>query len=169
MNKTIIEKIEKKIYNVIHRQLIKAIPPDIILKDVKDIDLEFVKKLKSQYGIGGIILDVDDTVRKSLMKLPDCNKKWIRFMKKEFRVIILSNGYDSKIKCFANEKNIPYIYFAKKPSKKNFLYACEEMGLFPENVMVIGNDIICDIYGGSKCGMITAIVDSVNSETEYER
>ena len=169
MSKTIIGQIEQKIYNVIHRQLIKAISPDIKIKDVKDIDLKFVKKIKSEYGIGGIILDVDDTIRKDMMRIPDCNKKWIEFMKKEFRVIILSNGYDKKIENFANEKNITYISFAKKPSKKNFLLACEHMGLYPENVLVIGNDIICDIYGGSKCGMITTIVDGVNRETEYER
>ena len=62
-----------------------------------------------------------------------------------------------------------YISFAKKPQSKGFLNACEMMGLYPENVLVIGNDVICDIYGGSKCGMITAIVDSVCDEKEDYR
>lgn len=169
MKKTIFEYIEQKIYSIIHKQLVKLVEPSMILQEVKDINLEFVKKLKSEYGIGGIILDVDDTLRKELMIIPSCNKQWIEFMKKEFRVIILSNGYDGKVSEFCDEKNIPYISFAKKPLKKQFLYACDRMGLYPENVLVIGNDVICDIYGGNRCGMFTAIINDVNSENEFLR
>lgn len=43
------------------------------------------------------------------------------------------------------------------------------MGLEPENVLVIGNDIICDIYGGNRSGIFTALVNEVNSEKEFER
>lgn len=142
--------VEQKIYNVINSEFKKYIKPSFSFKEVKDINLEIVKRLKSQYGIGGIILDVDETLRKDMMKIPDCNRTWIEFMKKEFKVIILSNGIDKKVKEYANEKGIGYISFAKKPLKKGFLTACEMMGLEPENVLVIGNDIICDIYGGNK-------------------
>lgn len=164
MKKSIIEEIEDKIYSTVHNQLIKLIMPNFVINEVKDIDLQFVKKLKSEYGIGGIVLDVDDTIRKGMSNIPNCNKNWINFMKKEFKLIVLSNGYDGKLKNFFAENNIPYIAFAKKPHNKGFLDACDMMGLYPENVLVIGNDIICDIYGGSKCGMITAIVDSVEKE-----
>lgn len=169
MKKSIFQHIEQKIYNIVHNQLVKIMEPDIIIKEVKDIDLKFVKRLKSEYGIGGIILDVDDTIRKEMMEVPDCNEKWVEFMKREFKLTLLSNGYNGKIKEFANERGIPYICFAKKPLKKNFLYACNEMGLYPENVLVIGNDVICDIYGANKCGMITAIVDSVEEEKDFIR
>ena len=159
--KLILQLIEQKIYNVISNRLRKYIKPNLALKEVNDIDLELLKKLKSTYGIGGIILDVDETIRKDMMKIPDCNKEWIKYMKQEFKVLILSNGYDNSVKSFANENGIEYIGFAKKPLKKNFLDACDRMGLNPENVLVIGDDIINDIYGANKCGMISAIVDSV--------
>ncbi|MBO5005738.1 MAG: YqeG family HAD IIIA-type phosphatase [Clostridia bacterium] len=159
--KLILQLIEQKIYNVISNRLRKYIKPNLELKEVNDIDLELLKKLKSTYGIGGIILDVDETIRKDMMKIPDCNKEWIKYMKQEFKVLILSNGYDNSVKSFANENGIEYIGFAKKPLKKYFLDACDRMGLNPENVLVIGDDIINDIYGANKCGMISAIVDSV--------
>ncbi len=159
--KLILQLIEQKIYNVISNRLRKYIKPNLALKEVNDIDLELLKKLKSTYGIGGIILDVDETIRKDMMKIPDCNKEWIKYMKQEFKVLILSNGYDNSVKSFANENGIEYIGFAKKPLKKYFLDACDRMGLNPENVLVIGDDIINDIYGANKCGMISAIVDSV--------
>lgn len=40
------------------------------------------------------------------------------------------------------------------------------MGLNPENVLLIGNDIITDIYGANKSGLITAIVNSVVVEKQ---
>lgn len=102
--KLILQLIEQKIYNVISNRLRKYIKPNLALKEVNDIDLELLKKLKSIYGIGGIILDVDETIRKDMMKIPDCNKEWIKYMKQEFKVLILSNGYDNSVKNFANEK-----------------------------------------------------------------
>ena len=100
------EMVEQKIYNVIDNKLKKFIKPSFSFNEVKDIDLEIVKKLKKEYGIAGIILDVDETLRKDMMTIPDCNKEWVEFMKKEFKVIILSNGIDKKIKEYAKENEI---------------------------------------------------------------
>lgn len=162
--KLILQLMEQKIYNLISNRLRKYIKPNLTLKEVNDINLELIKKLKSTYGIGGIILDVDETIRKDMMKIPDCNKEWIKYMKQEFKVLILSNGYDNSVKSFANENGIEYIGFAKKPLRKYFLNACDRMGLNPENVLVIGDDIINDIHGANKCGMISVIVDSVRDD-----
>ena len=43
------------------------------------------------------------------------------------------------------------------------------MGLNPENVFMIGDDFIVDIYGGNKCGIITAVVNSVIEEKSTEK
>ena len=143
--------------------------PQLKIKEVKEIDYEFVKEIKRTYGIGGIILDVDDTIRKQMFEVPDCNQKWIEFMRKEFKLIILSNGFSGKIKEFCDKKGIPYIGFAKKPLKTGFLRACNEMGLEPQNVLVIGNSTICDIYGGNRSGLITASVEKVKERNEFTR
>ena len=163
------EIIEQKIYGLIDRQLRKFIKPDFTLDEVKDVNYKLARKLKSKYGIGGIILDVDDTVRKNMMSIPDCNKDWIDFMKREFKVVILTNGCDKRVGQYANRKEIPYIQFAKKPLKHGFHQACNMMGLDPENVLVIGNDIICDILGGKLAGTYTAIVSNVNTHNKFER
>lgn len=59
------EIIEQKICGLIDRQLRKFIKPDFTLDEVKDVNYKLARKLKSKYGIGGIILDIDDTVRKT--------------------------------------------------------------------------------------------------------
>ena len=139
------------------------------INDVKDINLRFVKKLKREYGIGGIILDVDDTIRKNMMDIPDCNKNWVEFMKKEFKVIILTNGKDKRVSDYAKQIGIGCIQLAKKPLKKGFYTACDLMGLEPQNVLVIGNDIICDIFGGNRAGMFTAIIKDIHQNIAFER
>ena len=94
----------------------------------------------------------------------------IKHLKSQYGIagIILSNGYDSNVKKFANNIGIEYIGYAHKPIKKYLLNACDKMGLEPENVLVIGDNIINDIYGGNRCGMITAIVDSVEQDNDME-
>lgn len=161
--------VENKIYSLIDQIFKHHIKPSIKLNKVSDIDLEFVKKLKSEYGISGLILDIDDTLRKDMKPIPKCNQEWLKYMKQEFKVIIVSNGFDKAIKCFANENGIEYMGFCKKPFKKYFINAANKMGLDPENVLVIGDDIICDIYGGNRCGMITAIVKDVVNRDDFER
>lgn len=90
-------------------------------------------------------------------------------MKQEFKVIIVSNGLDKNIKSFANENGMEYIGFCRKPKKKHFLDAADRIGLKLENILVIGEDIICDVYGGNRSGMFTAIIRDVVTKDCFER
>ena len=159
--RTPIDLLGDALYNLVDHELKKHIHPTIKLDKVTDLDLKLVKRLKSKYGIGGIILDVDETIRKDLKEIPQINQQWVEFMKQEFKVIILSNGYSKDIQEFTKRTGIEYMSRAHKPKQEYFLAATDKIGLEPENVLVIGDDIICDIYGGNKCGMITAIVNEV--------
>ena len=87
-----------------------------------------------------------------------CNKEWIDKLKKEFKIIIVSNGKDRNLETYFNEKGIDYIGFAWKPLKTNFKEACRRMELKPEEVLVVGNSLFCDIYGGKKNNMKTVLV-----------
>ena len=77
--------------------LSKFIKPDIILEKVNQLGSNSIDKLKQQYGIEGIILDVDETLRKGMKDVRKCNKKWIESLKGKLKVIIVSNGKDKKI------------------------------------------------------------------------
>ena len=75
-DKQILQLVEQKIYSAISHRLRRFIKPNLALNQVDEINLELVKKLKSTYGIGGLILDVDETLRKNMMNIPTCNKRW---------------------------------------------------------------------------------------------
>ena len=159
--KTLDELVADKILDLVHYVLSKFIKPDITLNKVNELDVQAIEKLRQQYGIEAVILDVDDTLRKDMKDVPKCNKEWIEGLKGKIKIMIVSNGVDKDIEKYFKENGIDYIGFACKPLKKNFLKACEKMNVKPENVLVIGNSLFDDIYGGKRNNMKTALVKEV--------
>lgn len=161
MKKNLIMYINEIIYVLLYN-IIDFSKENIRIKDIKEINTEYIKKLKSEHGIGGIILDVDNTIKRPFSDISECNKKWIEAIKKEFRIVFVSNGNSRIVKKFSEKIGVKYISFAKKPKRQAFLDACENMGLDSENVLVIGNSIIADIFGGNRSGTVTAKTKGIN-------
>ena len=162
--KNIEDYIVDKIYSATNYVLSKIIKPDISIENVRQLNEEEITKIKERYGIEGVILDVDDTLRKDMKDIPRCNQEWIEQLKGQLKVIVVSNGIDKKIEQFLKERDIEYIGFANKPLKKNFIKACEKMNIKPEEVLVIGDGLFADIYGGKRNNMKTALVNQVEEE-----
>lgn len=164
--KPIEDIVADKIYELVNYMLAKKINPDIKLETVGALSKEDIRKLKDELGIQGVILDIDETVRKDMNKIPKCNEEWIDMLKDELKVIVVSNGIDKGIENFFRLKGIDYIGFAHKPLKKNFIKACEMLGIAPEKTLVIGDSLFSDIYGGKRNNMKTALVKKVDDEEQ---
>lgn len=164
--KPIEDIVADKIYELVNYMLAKKIKPDIKLETVGALSKEDIRKLKDELRIQGVILDIDETVRKDMNKIPKCNEEWIDMLKDELKVIVVSNGIDKGIENFFRLKGIDYIGFAHKPLKKNFIKACEMLGIAPEKTLVIGDSLFSDIYGGKRNNMKTALVKKVNDEEQ---
>lgn len=94
--------------------------------------------------------------------IPKCNEEWLDKIKQQFKVIVVSNGIDKNIEEFLKQKGIDYISFAHKPLKKNFIKACKQLDIQPEKVLVLGDGLWTDIYGGKRNNMKTARVKGVD-------
>lgn len=162
--KSLDELMADKIYELVNYLLAKKIKPDISLDKVTSLTEPDIEKLKSQLGIEGVILDIDKTVRKNMKSIPKCNREWIEMLKSKLKVIVVSNGVDRGVEDFFKLQGIDYIGFAHKPVKKNFIKACDKMGISPEKVLVIGDSLWCDIFGGQRNKMKTALVKNVEDE-----
>ena len=95
--KTLDELVADKILDLVHYVLLKFIKPDMTLSKVNELDIQAIEKLKQQYGIEAIILDVDDTLRKEMKDIPKVNKEWIEDLKDKIKIMIVSNGVDKDI------------------------------------------------------------------------
>ena len=159
--KTLEDLVAEKLCDLVHYALSKIIKPDMTLNKVNELDIQAIEKLRQQYGIEAVILDVDDTLRKDMKDIPKCNKEWIEGLNGKIKIMIVSNGVDKDIEKYFKENGIDYIGFACKPLKKNFLKACEKMNVNPENVLMVGDSLFDDIYGGKRNNMKTALVKEV--------
>jgi len=162
--KSIEDLVEDKICELTNYILSKLIKPDIQIEDVTELNQEMIDEIKEKYGIEGIILDVDNTLRRNMGKIPKCNQEWIDKLKGQLKVIIVSNGRDKEIEQFFKERGIEYIGVAHKPLKKNFLKACNQIDIEPDKVLVIGDSLFDDIHGGKRNNMKTVLVKNVQDE-----
>jgi len=150
-----------QILRLVDYALSKVIKPDITLDKVTDLSADELEKIKREYGIEAIILDVDDTLRAETDMIPKANREWIESLRGKVKIIILSNGKDKNIEKYFSDIGIDYIGVAHKPLKKNFVKACQRLGVKPENILMVGNSLFDDIYGGQRNNMKTALVNSV--------
>lgn len=161
---TLDELVANKLMDLVNYILSKIIKPDITLDKVTQLNAKEIEKINQKYGIEGIVLDVDDTLRKNMKSIPKANKDWIESLRGKIKIIILSNGKDKNIEKHFKEKGIDYIGFAHKPLKRNFLKACQKMNLNPDKVLVVGDSLFDDIYGGKRNNMKTALVKTVEDD-----
>lgn len=132
--------------------------PDILLNNITELDTCMIFNLKEKYDIQGIILDVDETLRKNMQPIPVYIKEWLENLIKNIKVIVLSNGYDKRVEDYLKNIGITYISLACKPMRRGFLKSALELNIKPNKILVIGDSLVDDILGGKISGMMTGLV-----------
>lgn len=136
--------------------------PDLYLDNVTEINATLLKKNK----IEGLILDVDNTLIDYYRNLIDGAEEWCEELKNEgIKCIILSNSNKrDKVEKVAKSLNIEYLMFAKKPMKSGFKKALDQMGLLPEKVAVVGDQLFTDVLGAKRMNMFSILVKQVGEK-----
>ncbi len=138
------------------------ISPNLYLSKVEEISIDILQN----NNIKAIILDVDNTLIDYYKNLSSEKIKWVQnLLSKGIKIYILSNtNKKEKVKKVANTLNLPYEYFARKPSKKGFLKIEKILQMQPKEIAVVGDQIFTDVVGGNRCNMFTILVDPVTSK-----
>jgi HAD superfamily phosphatase (TIGR01668 family) len=130
--------------------------PSEFVRSVFHITPELLK----EKGIKGIITDLDNTLVE--WDRPDATPKlieWFASMKAAgIQIIIVSNNKEMRVKSFADPLGIPFIYKARKPLGKAFRHALELMSVKKEEVVVIGDQLLTDVFGGNRQKLHTILV-----------
>ena len=134
--------------------------PKIYMNSVTEITLDFLEK----NNLKGLILDVDNTLIDFEKNISQKTIDWCYDLKNNgIKMCILSNTNKvEKVKKIADVLNLQYIYFAKKPFKKGFAKAKELLGLEPENIGVVGDQIFTDTIGANRSNMFSILVKPVD-------
>jgi uncharacterized protein len=136
--------------------LLKKFLPDQHVKSIFDITPESLK----QKGVKGIITDLDNTLVEWDRELATPKLiEWFDDMKNnEIQVTIVSNNNQIRVGAFSDPLGIPFIYRARKPLGFAFQKALKTMGLQKNEAVVIGDQLLTDVFGGNLSGFHTILV-----------
>lgn len=140
----------------------KILTPHYYYDSIFDIDLDKLKQL----GIQGLIIDIDNTLVGWDTQLPtSAVKDWLEELSKRgFRICLVSNNNKKRVMFFAKELNLPFIYQARKPMKRNFWGAIKLLGTTVNTTAVIGDQIFTDVLGGNRLQLTTILIKPIKSK-----
>ena len=145
--------------------MLKTFYPDRYLSSTYKIDFDaYYKK-----GYRGVIFDIDNTLVPHGAPADERSKKLFAHLKElGFKVVLLSNNKEPRVKMFNDAVQGSYIFKAGKPLKKNYIKAMEMMGTNPENSIFVGDQIFTDVIGAKRCGMYCILVKPINPKEEIQ-
>jgi HAD superfamily phosphatase (TIGR01668 family) len=139
--------------------------PSEYVKSIYDITPEHLQNK----GIKGIITDLDNTLVE--WDRPEATPEvieWLKGMKDAgIFVTVVSNNNETRVKNFCNPLELPFIHTARKPLRRSFIHALSKMGIHRDEVVVIGDQLLTDIFGGNRKGLHTILVVPVASSDGF--
>ncbi|MDL2273380.1 YqeG family HAD IIIA-type phosphatase [Oscillospiraceae bacterium OttesenSCG-928-G22] len=131
--------------------------PDLVFPSVLDISPETLRALP----VEGVILDLDNTLaRYSEASIAPDITDWLEGLRRAgFSLFVLSNNRRAeRLAALLGSLGIRYRLHAKKPAAEGFFACARDMGLPPERIAVIGDQIFTDVLGGNRARMRTVLV-----------
>lgn len=145
--------------------MLKRFVPNFMVDTVYDIDMEFLKK----NNIKGIIYDVDNTLVGFKIKVPDekLMKHLFSLREQGIKLFIISNNNKERVEKFNEKLDISYISRGMKPLKFAFKKAAKLMGLKPQEIAVVGDQIFTDVWGSNRVSMISVMVSPIDLKETF--
>jgi HAD superfamily phosphatase (TIGR01668 family) len=126
---------------------------------------EITREFLATRGICGLILDMDNTLvpwhgREVAPEIED----WIRGLQEAgVRLCIVSNTHRPRrldeLSALLGVQSVPS---GGKPRRRGFLRAIEAMGITAAETAVVGDQVMTDIWGGNRCGLLTILVEPLS-------
>ncbi|MGD1904143.1 MAG: YqeG family HAD IIIA-type phosphatase [Geitlerinemataceae cyanobacterium] len=140
------------------KPLSKLLTPDLALGASI---LHLTPQMVRDRGLRGLILDVDETLvpfRDS--KVSDELTGWLQEMRQhvESLWLVSNNVSKTRIGAIADSIDLPYIHFARKPSRRKLIEAANAMNIPNAKVGMVGDRLLTDVVGGNRLGMYTILV-----------
>jgi len=138
------------------------ITPALSVKSLNEINL----KKYWDTGKRGIILDLDNTITPwNEMELSQEARSFLKEARTlNYKIFLLTNAQQKRTEAIAQKYAVSYLAPAFKPRKAGFLKALTLMDLKSEQVLVIGDQIFTDIFGGNRVGCYTILVPPISQK-----
>ena len=134
--------------------------PDIIIDSVYNADTEFYR----DFGSKCIILDIDNTLVSDGTSDPDERaKRYVDDLKANgFFVAIASNNSKERAERFCRELDVFFTFKSGKPKRRSLMQIAAYFGIKPNEITVVGDQILTDILMAKRCGAHAVLVKPIN-------
>ncbi len=142
----------------------KGWKPDVWLDTIYEIDWQRWQR----QGIKGFLFDIDNTLEPYATKEPGGTLlTWLRQLESAgLQTGILSNAKAGRASLFAQKAGVRFVGHANKPSKRGFAEMASQMELRPDEIVMVGDQLFTDIWGGNRFGCITILVTPIEPGRE---
>ncbi len=144
--------------------------PDFMAKSIADIDFELLKNR----GIKYVAFDADSTLvpyRYKEMKLE--SSKYLKSKLKMFKNhCIASNRVTNDLHAIANGIDTQVIratWTTRKPAKAFFERVLNYFDAKPQEIAMIGDKLVADIYGANRMGLVSVWVEKLGRDSIQDR
>lgn len=131
--------------------------------------LDVTAELLLEHGIRGVILDLDNTlVPWHGQEVAPEIAEWVAALSSAgLRMCIVSNTHrPGRLGELASILGVGWVPSGGKPRRRGFYRAMAEMHTTAVDTAVVGDQVMTDIWGGNRCGLLTILVDPL-SQVEF--
>lgn len=135
--------------------------PTKYYKNITEINYKKLKKL----GIKCLVFDLDNTLGSIVNNsCPKESIELIKKLKKDFLVVICSNNTKRRITPYLEELQIEGFPWSFKPTTKGLKKIKNSYNLKKEEMCIIGDQLLTDVFSGKNYGIMTILVDPYNKK-----
>ena len=110
-------------------------------------------------GYKGLLTDVDNTLVPHDAPADERALKLISDLKRMgWRICIISNNDEPRVKPFADLTDCPYVYKAGKPSARGYLDGMRIIKTEKKETVFLGDQLFTDIWGANNAGIRSMLV-----------
>ena len=145
--------------------MLECFYPKEYLDSTYQIDFE---KMYRQ-GYRGIIFDIDNTLVPHGLPADERALALFRRLKSiGYKVPMLSNNKEPRVKMVCDAVEAPDIDKAGKPKPEKYRQAMKNMGTDNRNTLFVGDQIFTDVWGANKAGIYAILVKPIHPKEEIQ-
>ena len=157
-------KLRKKIYEV-EISMLQIFYPDHYVKSAYEIPYETLY----ERGIRGLLFDIDNTL---VEHGKPATERAIALMERlkaiGFRICLISNNKEERVKTFNEKIQVNYIYKAGKPMRAGYEAAMKKIETDTANTVFVGDQLFTDVWGAKLTGIETYLVEPIDKQEEIQ-
>jgi len=120
-------------------------------------------------GIRALIFDIDNTLTEHGKPATERTIDLMKRLKQiGFRICLLSNNKEARVKMFNEKIGVDYIFKAGKPGRAGYERAMETMGSTKDTTVFVGDQLFTDVWGAKRTGIESWLVEPIDKHEEIQ-